>query len=313
MSEMTTSSMDNASASNNSLITTYQWIILSRVLSSYGFNLSNEGKSTLMRNQHSWIYCCLAPELDLFVVDLILDQVQAYRIYLDKLLAEYLISGLANEEKKEEGDAEAEVSVSGQSSKALIEEVRLKALERSEHLHQWVETLRQTKDLIREELKNRVSQFKNELRVAAEAWFKAQPEPMTFESSIWLDVWADAQNFQVSPAALTHLASLLDQNMNDNQKQSLIQIYASLESSIKAIEEVSEKFHQQVEQLRYEINSYRSDYYESIVELQKNLMALPGFKFNEVLNAEARGQLHFDSQLGAFEPDQNNSQNNSQS
>lgn len=258
---------------------TYQWVTVGQLLEGYGLKLLDTSVLLLLGKKTSFYFQLLQVPVINVMSGIILEQVKTYRIYLQKLFVEYLVSGQADVE----GDA-------GADTREALEKSRQEMLAQGKAFD---ETERSREDLIIEtqtKLMQFVDTFKQIVHQAGQT--------TGLKDKVLYDLFADAKGFQIQDAAWARLEAHLKAPVTTELQNSLNSHFAALTDLEKTFESFNPDYQHRAQDIRKQLIHLRRAFYDEIGHTQQLLAQVAEFHLDEEKNEAERQTLHFDGQLG---------------
>jgi hypothetical protein len=274
-----------------SYLTTYQWVTVGQLLEGYGLKLSDTSVLLMLRKKTAFYFQLLRIPVMNVLNGIIIDQTKAYRIYVQKMFVEYLVSGQADVEE-----------TIGSETRAALEKARVHMLEIGSLFD---ESIKAHEALIIETQRTLIQwskQFKATLTTIGKAWMSEIHQQTGLTLSITMpmlyDLFVDADGFEASDAAWKRFESHYKQPFPSTLKNTLQTQFKQLNALQDQFKAFIAAHEDPVLQLQISLNQHRSQFYDEIIQVQNLLMLLPGFDLNPVYNTQERASLNFDTHIG---------------
>lgn len=282
-------------------LSTYQWVTVGQLLDGYGLKLPDTCVLDIIREKSSFYYQMLRLPAINVLNGIIVEQTKSYQIFIQKLFVDYLVSG--------EADVEETL---GSETRASLETARQQVVELSAKFEE-AEAAREK--LIVEsqcELIAWVDGFKKAFKQISIEW-QSELQQHTGEEihlplSACYSLFADAKGFEIQDKAWERFAKEVKLTLSLETKAILQNHLNTLQDLQKSFKHLIDHYGSGVFELRIDLNRFRKQFYHDIGHVQKLLVQLSDFKFDEVRDKQQRSALLFDAKIGADDDNGNSSQ-----
>ncbi|WP_419418689.1 hypothetical protein ACNVED_08985 [Legionella sp. D16C41] len=275
---------------------TYGLITAQRILERYKINLQQEDLLSALKTPQTFYHQLLRLPFRHVFNGIILQQVQDYQLYAQKLIIDYLLSGESGREEGSPGtlarnDLEKErkllVSLNTDFHELELEHEKLiahsqaKLIERAENWHNKLITL--VKE-IKKDLKDH-DLTKNEATItqaltALLCNYNSKDNILTKQHA-----WQRAEKIFATP---------LDENIRTKIATKLDELAHYTEDWDSKLAEFAEE----VDYISKRLREFRNDFYQLILRAKDIIQLLPEYRLNSSLDEENKESLFFNSDLG---------------
>lgn len=277
---------------------TYGLLTAQRILERFNINLSNEELVAAIKNPLSIYYQLLRIPLKNVFNGIILQQIQDYQVYAQKLFIDYLLSSEGSNDDEAPGahtrdDLEAErtqlLAISEDFSKQELEHQKLIAESQAQliklasavqgslqNISQQIRALLQAHNIIKEE-----KLIQQAIRSAMIQYEKIDQETLATSAAFWAKT-AEVLEIQISEALRKELTkALITFGDPRDDMQNILSVYL-----------------EQAEGIGINFRSYRSQFYDLILRAVELIKLLPDYHIDEIKDEENRSSLYFDALIG---------------
>lgn len=293
-------SEENSEIASSKWFSTYGIITAERVLGKYQIKLASDELITAIKSPFSFYHKLLEIPLNNVLNGIVLQQANDYHVYAQKLFIDYLLSG---ENSKEEG-------AQGAGTREGMENERQQLVVLGEEYHRiegehnsLIASSQAALIKITQEfnaaLEQAVTLLTTTLNNAGLTDAKTKVRPAIIHALIFCDL---------SDPQLQSNQFLFTEKMNDRLKISLkedlkAKIMENLSAVLKIIlnfDECVETYLERAKEMTVHANSFRSQFYDTIIRVMELIQLLPEYKIDLDQDAINREPLYFDKSIGAL-------------
>src|SRR3990167_2244197 len=273
------------------VLSTYQWVTVGQLLETYGIKLPEAYVIELLNKKTSFFYLMLKVPAINVLCGIIVDQVKTYKIFIQKLFVEYLVSGADDVEESMGSETRNQIEAARKGMLILggaFEELELDRetliLDSQRKLQAWMNNFIGS-----------IKQTRLDLQVKINS---VTQEEVKISLVDLYHLYVDADNFSVVEDAKTRFWKAINVESTSELEQILQTSIYKIKNTEEALNQILTSYHDKADQLRERLIQMRKKFYTAIEGVQALLNQVPGFKVDEVEDARNRSNLIFDTKLG---------------
>ncbi|CAM2758034.1 Uncharacterised protein [Legionella steigerwaltii] len=277
---------------------TYGVITAERILGRYKINLEQTELVAAIKSPFSFYHRIIQVPLKSVLNGIVLQQASDYHVYVQKLFIDYLLSGENSKDEESQGAATRETIENERQQLVALGE----AFQKVQGDHDYLiansqRILIQLTQIFNTELEKALSSINKLFKAAGLSVKKSQIRRATNHALIYCNM-AEVQTNQ----------SLFIEKMNEVLKVSLTEdLKKKMLSSLSEIlrmdldfDEQITDFVQQADELNRSANSYRNQFFDTIIRVVDLMKSLPDYKIDPEQDAINREPLYFDKSIGSL-------------
>ena len=271
-------------------LSTYQWMTVAQLLERLGLPLTPEDVKVILRQKTSLYYQALLLPMMNILNGIVLDQAKEYRLFLQKLLVDFLMSGEADKTSKDPGAATCEA----------IEKERIHTLQVSAALDKLQKKGYDIIVKVQHDLKAFVSEWKQYLHTAYAAMSAAVVD-MPFPEASLHALFLDAHQLTPREEGWARLEATLKSPPSEALKSALRAPWKDISIYENKFNTISSTLLPLIQEQRAQLNQSRQNFHDDIIRVQDLLYTLSTFHPDKHKDAENRERLNFDHTVGSAE------------
>jgi flagellar biosynthesis/type III secretory pathway protein FliH len=277
---------------------TYSVITAEQLLERYGVKLQRDELATALKDPNNFYHRLLRLPLKNVFNGIILQQAQEYRVFAQKSFIDYLLSGEAS--KPEEA--------AGGPVRDNLEEERKALVKKGEEFHK-TESARNT--LIAESQQSLLQQSKELqktlVEMAKEIKKDFQASGINLDEKTIIEAinalliqssFSPGKTIRIEEYDWSRIEQILGQSLPAELKQAFVKQLPKLEELNSKIDDSIERFTGKISNMTLELRKWRSDFYDTIIRLNKLTSTLPEYTKDQAQIQENREALVFDPSIG---------------
>lgn len=273
---------------------TYGLITSRRILESYKIPMNEQELRYTLRSADTFYHRLLRIPLKNVFNGIILQQVNDYQVYAQKLFIDYLLSGQSGKDE----DAQ------GAHTRELLEEERNSMIFLSKKFH--------SKEIVNERLiaksqasliqhaadwQNRIQNLSSQLRKKLVPQFTAEA---VLKGLVTLLIHCRIKQGRMimDETEWTAVETAMGAALPPESRQLLLADISNLGEYAVESEQTLDDFYEQISDMNLDIRQFRSDFYDTILRVNNLITLLPDYTINVEQVRENRETLFFDTGLG---------------
>ncbi|KTD41381.1 hypothetical protein [Legionella parisiensis] len=277
---------------------TYGIITAERLLGRYNVNLAQTELVVAIRSPFSFYHRMLKVPLRSVLNGIILQQANDYHVYVQKLFIDYLLSGENSKGEEAQGASTREViEKERQQLVALGDEFNAVQGEHDYLIANSQASLIRIAQIFNTELDKAISSLKKELKSFGSSEKKSKIRAAINNSLIHCNMTEVQSNKYLF---IDKMNEVLNLSLSEDLKEKIVNILSEIMQMNMDFDEQISDFAAQTEELSRRANSYRTQFYETILRVVDLLKSLPEYKIDAEQDAINREPLYFDKNIGAL-------------
>ncbi|QLZ69023.1 hypothetical protein FOLKNPGA_01805 [Legionella sp. PC1000] len=277
---------------------TYGIITAERILGRYQVNLAQTELVVAIKSPFSFYHRMLQVPLKSVLNGIILQQANDYHVYVQKLFIDYLLSGENSKDEEAQGAATREViEKERQQLVALGDEFNNVQGEHAHFIAASQAVLIKIAQVFNTELEKAITTLKSVLKSSGFSEKKSKIRQAINHALIYCNM-AEVQNNKY--IFIDKMNEVLNASLSEDLKEKIISILSEILQMDMDFDEQISDFVAQTEELSRSANSYRTQFYETILRVVELLKSLPEYKIDPEQDAINREPLYFDKNIGAL-------------
>lgn len=277
---------------------TYGIITAERILGRYNVKLAQAELVVAIKSPFSFYHRMLRVPLRNVLNGIILQQANDYHVYVQKLFIDYLLSGENSKGEEAQGASTREViEKERQQLVALGDEFNNVQGEHDYLIANSQAALIKIAQVFNAELDKAISSLKKILRSPDSSEKKSKIREAINHALIYCNM-AEVQNNKY--LFIDKMNEVLNVSLSEDLKEKIVNILSEVLQMDMDFDEQISDFVAQTEELSRTANSYRSQFYETILRVVDLLKSLPEYKIDAEQDAINREPLYFDKNIGAL-------------
>ncbi|HHF7375728.1 hypothetical protein [Legionella bozemanae] len=277
---------------------TYGIITAERILGRYNVKLAQAELVVAIKSPFSFYHRMLRVPLRNVLNGIILQQANDYHVYVQKLFIDYLLSGENSKGEEAQGASTREViEKERQQLVALGDEFNNVQGEHDYLIANSQAALIKIAQIFNAELDKTISSLKKVLKSPDSSEKKSKIREAINHALIYCNV-AEVQNNKY--LFIDKMNEVLNVSLSEDLKEKSVNILSEIIQMDMDFDEQISDFVAQTEELSRSANSYRNQFYETILRVVDLLKSLPEYKIDSEQDAINREPLYFDKNIGAI-------------
>jgi hypothetical protein len=277
---------------------TYGVITAERILGKYQIKLTATDLITAIKIPFSFYHKLLEVPLKNVLNGIVLQQANDYHVYAQKLFIDYLLSG---ENAKDEASQGANVRESMENERqnlvTLGEEYHKKEGEHNNLIATSQTALMKITRDFNAALEKAITASSTTLKTAGLTDAKSSVRQAINHALVYCDL-TDPQ-LQSNPFLFTEkMAENLKATLSQDVKTKLMKDLAEVLDVVINFDANIRPFAERAEEMTVQVNSFRSQFYNTIIRVNELIKLLPEYKINLEQDAINRESLYFDKTIG---------------
>ncbi|WP_392537259.1 hypothetical protein [Legionella sp. 227] len=282
----------------NQWFSTYGAITAERILGRYNVNLAQTDLVAAIKSPFSFYHRLIQVPLKSVLNGIVLQQANDYHVYVQKLFIDYLLSGENSKGEEAQGAATRETIENERQQLVALGEAFQKVQGDQDYLiANSQRILIQMTQLFNAELEKALSSLNKLLKAAGLTVKKSQIRQAINHALIYCNVREIQTN-----------GSLFIEKMNEVLKVSLTEdLKGKMLTSLSEILQMNIDFDdqimdyvQQTDEINRSANSYRNQFFDTIIRVIDLMKSLPEYKIDPEQDAINREPLYFDKSIGSL-------------
>ena len=278
---------------------TYGVITAERILGQYQIKLNQSDLIAAIKGQYSFYHRLLHVPLRNVLNGIILQQAHDFHVYAQKLFIDYLLS---NESAKGEEEQGAVTRESLENERQQL----IKLGEEFQNMQKTHETIIATTQaslisLTKEfntELENVIKPLSIVLNKMGYQGKKSLIRQAVNHALIHWDVSNQSPNSKYR--FVEKMNELLKVNLTEDVKEKIVKLLSKIIDIDFNLDKEINHFVDDVQEITQQANSFRSQFYETIIRVMDLMKALPDYKIDPEQDAINREPLYFDKSIGSL-------------
>ncbi|HHF7365506.1 TPA: hypothetical protein ACPSKY_000602 [Legionella bozemanae] len=277
---------------------TYGIITAERILGRYNVKLAQAELVVAIKSPFSFYHRMLRVPLRNVLNGIILQQANDYHVYVQKLFIDYLLSGENSKGEEAQGASTREViEKERQQLVALGDEFNNVQGEHDYLIANSQAALIKIAQMFNAELDKAISSLRKVLKSPDSSEKKSKIREAINHALIYCNV-AEVQNNKY--LFIDKMNEVLNVSLSEDLKEKIVNILSEIIQMDMDFDEQISDFVAQTEELSRSANSYRNQFYETILRVVDLLKSLPEYKIDSEQDAINREPLYFDKNIGAI-------------
>lgn len=282
----------------NQWFSTYGAITAERILGRYNVNLAQTDLVAAIKSPFSFYHRLIQVPLKSVLNGIVLQQANDYHVYVQKLFIDYLLSGENSKGEEAQGAATREIIENErQQLVALGEEFQKVQGDQDYLIANSQRILIQMTQLFNAELEKAISLLNKLLKAAGHKVKKSQIRQAINHALIYCNVIEIQTNGSLFIAKMNEVLKIsLTEDLKGKMLTSLSEI---LQMNIDFDDQIMD-YVQQTDEINRSANSYRNQFFDTIIRVIDLMKSLPEYKIDPEQDAINREPLYFDKSIGSL-------------